>query len=242
MKHVLRSAAAALLLPLLAGAPAAAQQFVVDDAGVLEPGACQVEAWVGQSSSWLHPACRVLPRTELLLGLGRVGRDDPATEWMVESKTNLLERPDGSGVALVAGFGLGHRTIGSTPRMSDAWAFVPVTLPPVGNLQVHVNAGWHYHREEDDHGHGHDHDHDHDHGHHSVTWGLRGDLAVAPRLSVIAELYSEDRVQPEFQAGVRGVAMDERLSIDVTWGGHTARGGGGAGWTLGMAWTPAPWF
>lgn len=243
-----RNAAKYLLLPILLlgySAPAAAQQFVVDDAAIVDRGACQLEAWSGESSTWLLPACQFIPRTELTLGAGFVPDNGGRSwEWVAQAKVNLREMQDNmAGVGLV--FGVGMDPIGQTAgsRVSGAFAYLPVSLPLANErVTLHGNLGWHFERDSDEHDH-HDHSHaDGSRGHHGVTWGVRGDVVVAPRFTVIAELFGEDAGRPEFQAGIRTELLPDRVGLDVSWGGHTARGVGGAGWTIGFAWTPPAWF
>jgi hypothetical protein len=195
-----RKAAKYLLLPILllgSSAPVAAQQFVVDDAAIVDRGACQLEAWTGESSTWLLPACQFIPRTELTLGAGFVPENGGRSwEWVAQAKVSLREMQDNTaGVGLV--FGVGMDPIGQAAgsRVSGAFAYLPVSLPLAGErVTLHGNLGWHYERDSDEHDH-HHHGHNHDdgsHGHHGVTWGVRGDAVVAPRITVIAELFGED--------------------------------------------------
>jgi len=44
------------------------------------------------------------------------------------------------------------------------------------------------------------------------------------------------------EAGVRTALIPEWLLVDVSWGGHTQSGLNGAGWSVGLAWTPPPVF
>jgi hypothetical protein len=53
-------------------AAAEAQQFATDDAGIADYRACQVEAWRGETASWLLPACHFIRNLEITAGMGFV--------------------------------------------------------------------------------------------------------------------------------------------------------------------------
>lgn len=237
MNRIIRNGVAMGMALLLHGLAerAAAQQFVVDDANIVDAGGCQVEAWYGQSSQWLLPACRLLPWTEVTTGIGLAPEGDGRlVKYAVQAKVLLVEARRGTpGLGFVAGVGMDRlgQVLGS--RVSGVYAHVPVTvLLGAERAAAHANIGWHNER-----------NHDGTHGtHHALTWGLRADVLVAPRLTLIGELFGEDQERPEYQAGLRSTLLTDRLQLDVSWGGHTERGAGGAGWTVGLAWTPRPWF
>lgn len=80
------------LMGALPAAPAGAQQYVVDDAAIVDPNACQVEAWHGERSSWILPACQLLGNVEISAGVGFLdeGEGLRETEYAVEAKTLSL--------------------------------------------------------------------------------------------------------------------------------------------------------
>ena len=73
-----RAVTAAVLLVSCHGAYAA-RPLVVDDASILDPHHCQLEAWTqhapAQTEYWAVPACNVGGHWELAAGLGRIGPD-----------------------------------------------------------------------------------------------------------------------------------------------------------------------
>lgn len=218
----------ALLLP----GTGSAQQFVVDDAAIAGPRSCQLEAWWGEAEAWVLPACQFIPRTEITLGFSHLdagfgGRD---FHGVVEGKLLLRDSEEERwGWGLVVGGALPLEE-GSTP--TSAWAYIPLSL----NVQAiqavfHLNAGWGFERE----------NHlDHTHDHHGLAWGVRSDVGVAPRLTLIGELFglSGDGVQG--QVGLRAELLPERLSLDVSRAHHFDGGEEGLGFQVGLAWTPAP--
>jgi hypothetical protein len=231
---VLTAAAAACL----SAQPARAQQFVTDDAALTTPRACQLELWHGKVSSWVQPACHFVPGLELMAGVGLV--DDGGArraEYVLQGKYLLRETPeDGLGLGLVAGIGFDPRAQ-AVGGVEGVFVLVPASLSlRGGRLLLHGNLGWHFERT------GHDPVHEGDDGHHGLNWTARADVRLpgaGDRLTVIGELFAEDRLRPEFQLGLRTVLAADRLSLDLSWGGHTDRPHRGAGWTAGLIWTPA---
>jgi hypothetical protein len=217
-----------------------AQQFVTDDAAIVEHRACQLEAWHGERKSWIIPACQAIRNLEISAGLGWLADDGArATEWLLEGQ--YLLREEGSGmpaVALVAGveFASLSRLVGN--GLPDAFVYVPVSATLAGDrVMVHGNLGWHVERDE--------HEHDgvaHVGAHHALTWAFRGDFTVSERFTLIGETFGENRQSPEFQVGVRSALLADRLMLDISWGGHTAPDERGLGWTAGFVWTPPPFF
>jgi hypothetical protein len=77
---------------------------------------------------------------------------------------------------------------------------------------------------------------------HAFTWAFRGDLVLTECFTLIGELFGEDRLRPEYQLGLRTILLPEYLLADLSYGGHSAPGVAGAGWAVGLAWTPPPLF
>jgi hypothetical protein len=217
-----------------------AQQFVTDDAALVEYRSCQLEAWHGETVSWLIPACQFLRNLEVSAGTGRVTHEGArSSEWLLEGKYLIHEFDRrGVGLGLVAGLTFENPSRISSHNLSGAYAYVPVSVPLAGeSLVVHANLGWEFERDEHDH-----YGIAHSNTHHALTWALRGDLAITDRFLMIGELFSEDRLRPGYQVGLRSILMPDRFSVDVSWGGHTDGNAAGLGWTAGVAWTPAPFF
>jgi hypothetical protein len=222
----------------LVSVEAAAQQFVTDDAYIVERNACQLEAWHGEASSWILPACHFIPGVEITAGVGFVAHGDHRdTEYLFQGKV-LLREPPGDGVAISAVLGFGFDPHAQALRNGPAsvYAYVPATLTARGgDLALHLNAGWMRERHEAA-------------GTatvsvespHALTWGAAVEAFVAGPLTAMAEVFGEDRHLPGFTVGANVEVLPERLSIDLTWGGHTAAGVPGSGWALGGAWTPGP--
>jgi hypothetical protein len=210
-----------------------AQQWIVDDAAITEPGACQVEAWWGEAEQWVLPACTLLPRSEVTLGAGWFDRGAGSTDPHLFAEAKFLGRdadalPWGWGV--VVGTALSLESGGD--RASQIFAYVPVTV----NLEtiplvLHANAGWALEREF--HG-------DHAHDHRGFLWGMRGDLALSDRLGLLAEVSGITGDPAEGQAGIRLFVVPDRLALDLSYGFSLDSAEDGLGFQLGLAWTPAP--
>jgi hypothetical protein len=210
-----------------------AQQWVVDDAAITEPGACQVEAWWGEAEQWVLPACTLLPRTEVTLGAGWFDRGAGGTDPHLFAEAKLLGRDSDAlrwGWGVVVGTALSLD--GDTDRVSQLFAYVPVTV----NLEaiplvLHANAGWALEREL--HG-------DHAHDHRGLLWGMRGDLALSDRLALLGEVSGITGDPAEGQAGIRLFVVPDRLALDLSYGFSLDSAEDGLGFQLGLAWTPAP--
>jgi hypothetical protein len=215
---------------------AAAQQFVTDDAGVVDFRACQLEAWHGQSASWLLPACQPFRRMEVTAGLGFVaqGNQGRSSEYVFQTKVPLQEwRAGGLELAAVAGVGRGPLAQVTGRLVEDVYAYVPATLGLLTDrLDVHSNFGWRFDREPGEL--------PEEPRRHALTWAFRGDLRTNWRVILIGEIFGESRTRSEFQAGIRAVVIPGRLLIDVSRGASLQRGQAGAGWAIGLAWTPGP--
>ncbi|MFN3597774.1 MAG: hypothetical protein ACK41D_10945 [Rubricoccaceae bacterium] len=212
--------------------PAAAQQFVVDDAAITGPGACQLEGWLGGSATWLLPACTPLGRAEITLGAGRVqdnhgDHTHAGLEGVAQVKVRLVpDAPGATGVSVVVGAGFGPFAQATGERLSGGYAYLPLTYTAPGErLLVHANAGTSYARE----------------GRAlRLLYGLRADLVVAGPATLIAELFGEGGDMGA-QAGLRLALVPDRLGLDASFG-LALRGEGDTGPALGLAWTPAPFF
>jgi len=223
-----------VLTGLTAGPPSplAAQQYVVDDAQIVDEGACHVEAWHGRRASWILPACQAVSNLEIAAGVGFVdeGAGVRETEYAIEAKTLLRPLlPNDWGVGLVVGVGPNPSAAPDQRRFGDAYAFVPASLSLRDDQVIlHGNLGWNWDRQgDDDDGTGSPRES------HHLTWGARADHSLSPHLSLIGELSGEDDDRPEYQAGFRIHLPEAGVEIDVSWGESTATGARGAGLTLG---------
>jgi hypothetical protein len=231
----------ALATAVLQASPgiARAQQFVVDDAPIVDTGACQLAAWRGRLAGWALPACQLLPNLEVTAGMGwlRDFGDGWHVDYVVQGKYSLRDlEPGGVGVSVVAGAGLGPLAQAMGRSFHQLFAYVPASISTLEDrLILHVNAGWSMEREP--HG-------DHDHTHHHVLWGGRGDVGLSDRFTLIGEIFREGRETPEFQVGIRTTLIPDRVVLDVSYGDRLRDrvDENRLGLVAGLAWTPPPFF
>jgi hypothetical protein len=236
---VARQARAAALAAAFMVAPAAAQQFVTDDAAITEYGACQLEAWHGPRASWIQPACTPLRSLEVTVAVGFLdaGGADRDVNLLLQAKTLFRElQPGGWAWGLVAGTNPRAQTAPGQRRFGTVFAYVPLSVSfGDDRLVLHQNVGWHY-RRDDPGATGNE-------PAHAFSWGTRGDVWVGGRFTTIGELFGDSRgAHPQWQAGLRTEVVRERLLLDVSYGGHTAAGLQGVGLVVGIAVTPPPFF
>lgn len=210
----------ALTLGVLASgsAVAAGGHHALDDAAILEPGACQVESWFTRARAderllHLGTGCRVGP---VELGIAaepaRVGGSSEAgyqaqVKWATELVPGLQ-----AGASVNAGWAAHAR-----PRYQATTVAGLLSWFPREDLAFHLNLGRDFVREGDDH----------DRSGVSVEWTAR------PGWSLTAERYLE--------AGSHLARAGVRWAIDAAWSVDLSRAQRLSGpvpstWTLGVTW------
>lgn len=207
-----RAGIALALAGAVSGAAAAGGHFEVDDAALLAPQRCQVEAWAlrGEVLRLAHvgPACRVGP-VEVGMALERLSEDsqhDAIVGAQVKWATALAPQLD---VGLVASASR------DTTRGVNLWtAYAPLTWSVSDALQLHANLGG------DSLG---------DRGP-TKRLGVGVDWALDQRFTVLAErVWALDVAAT--RVGLR-VAVGESASIDAS--GARLSGSGNRIWGLGL--------
>lgn len=220
------------LVTMTAGS-ADAQQFVVDDAGITDPGACQIEGWVGESAGWLLPACTPIGRVEFTLGVGYL--DEPEgtetnrqVEYVAQAKVALLpDDPGRVGLSVVGGFGFDPFAQVTGVPLESVFAYLPLTYTLAdGRAQFHLNGGWAY---------------QHEVGNHDPIYGIRGDVALHERVTLIGEFFGEGSEQGA-QGGLRVAVIPDLLLVDGSYGASVSGDTPDIGFALGIAVTPRAFF
>ncbi|MGW8392048.1 hypothetical protein [Pseudoduganella sp. HUAS MS19] len=176
---------------LLSTAAWAGRPLVTDDASILEPNDCQLEAWhqhTGQLHEWwAMPACRA-GGWELAAGKGQ------SRNAALQAKTVLRGLQAG-------GWGLGLAIAAQHGASRQHSANLPLTMSFAGDaLLLHLNAGWMR-----------------QHGASSrATWSLGGEYSIAPRWSASVESYGSRHRPPTKQAGIRYTVIEGRLDLDAS--------------------------
>jgi hypothetical protein len=218
--RILVFAFAASVTVLSSPAMGAGGHYAVDDAVLVDPGRCLIEAWHARADRnntdyTVLPACNPAGKLELGMGLSRIQEaGDYDTQVEFYAKTVAREVQLGSygwGVAVSSTWG------GALQRSESAAAYVPLSVHLIEPLLLHFNAGWADERGAD----------------HAAIWGSGADYSLAPRVNLIAEIYGTHRGGTELQAGLRysaGAGV-----VDLSYG--RARATGRDDWvTVGVGW------
>ena len=218
-----------LALGLCALSPSAwaGRPMATDDAAVLEPGACQVEAWTerrrDERAYWLNPGCNPWGNTDFSLGVGRARSDEAGSATLTAWQIKHLLRPvqNGAfGLALAVGAernrrvhnralgDLAYKGIVTVPLLDDDWL-------------MHANLGAVRERAE---------------GLRRTrsTWALALDRAVAPHTRVSAETFGVGEDRAQWQLGARHELLPGWLQIDASVGSPWSRWSSGRVVTVGL--------
>lgn len=207
----------ALSLGLLSGAAwAAGGHHALDDAAILEPGACEAESWLVRSRGGqrlLHAggACRAGP---VELGASaEYARQSGASEtgYALQAKWATELAPGFSaGLSLASGWQAHVR-----PRYQGATLVALATWAARENVALHVNFGRDFNHAGSD----------------ENRWGVSVEWAPRENWSLTAERYAEQ--QTHFvRAGLRWAASGD-WTFDVS-RAHRLYGPGESAWTVGM--------
>lgn len=203
---------------LLAAAPAgAARPMVTDDARVVDPRSCQLEAWWrgqrGGSEYWLLPGCN--PARALELSAGGVVATEAGgglSDQLLQAKYLLRPLPgDGWGLAAAIGTVRHPATDPGGNLLGDVYVNLPLSRAWRQEARVlHVNVGALQVRAD---------------GSRHATWGLGTEWRQGERDQLIAELYGQTGGERYGQIGLRHWLQPGRVQLDVTWGGQPGQRG-----------------
>jgi hypothetical protein len=194
-------------------APAiAARPFVVDDARVTDPGACQVETWLkrnpGSHEVWALPACNVAG-VEFTAGGGvqstnASGQSDQR-DYQFQGKT--LFRPlttNDWGWGLAVGV-VRHADIALRENLlANRYFYIPVSKSFADDRFVLLtNLGVVDNRDEKRRG---------------VLWGAGGEYYLTQRTVLLGEVYGATGFDRFSQVGVRYWIVPDHVQVDTTYG------------------------
>jgi hypothetical protein len=187
----------------------AAQPLATDDAAVLPPRSCQLEAWARSSHDGpeygAQPACNVTGAVELAIGGTRMHPDagHRSSVLQAQAKTVLFPRADGAwSFGVVAG---ATRDTGAPHGNSAFQTYFAKGLAswyPHDDLELDLNLGAADSRE-------------------SGTLALAGasvQYAVAPDLQLLAETFRDEPGRGKYQVGVRYLAIKDRFEAFIGYG------------------------
>jgi hypothetical protein len=202
--------------------------LVADDATILDPRQCQVEAWTERHPSvheyWAVPHCNFGGDWELAAGSGEL-RSTPghrSSAWgfaMAKTVFRPLKPNDWSaGLVLAGQFGGGSGLFG------DVSVNVPLSFSLLDDrLRLHANAGWI--RQRDDRS--------------GATWALASEWKIRHGLFATVEAYGNGRAY--FQAGVRYALLPQRLIVDAAAGDRLSLRGKERYYAIGLTVTGLGW-
>lgn len=203
MQHRTLLIPVALLLacgPALAGRPLQAE-----DAGVIDPHACEIEGahshWrqqeAAQRQSYLQLGCGVTEGSEVALQVLR------PRELALGGKTQLAQAGDAQ---LTLAWSLAHRHVETAWRHSGTSLLLVASTPWGRDWVVHANVG--HVRDELQH-------------RRSTTWALAAEhngLGEAGRWQPMAEVFGDDRGQRWVNAALRLALVPGRAFVDASLG------------------------
>jgi hypothetical protein len=199
----------ALALPLLFPLGALADgHLAVEEAAITPHRRFALQSWAGISRNgsdfWISPVYSPFHNLEITLAFGS---DAPGTYdaryRVAQAKTMLLDREGAPAIALSAGLNMNHW------HFDDYFVNLPISWQAAERLNLHVNFGyrWHLHEEEE----------------RGLTAGVRGDLALSDRTSLIGMASFQPGIPALIQAGHRWTFNEGRTMLDVTFGQEMAR-------------------
>lgn len=204
---------ALLLLFALALCPApafAARPFIVDDARVVDRGACQVETWIkdnpGSTEIWALPACNPFG-VELTAGGGALRRAGSHHErdYQFQGKVLFRElRTNDWGWGLAAGV-IRHADINVRQNLlANYYVYVPLSKSFADDRVVLLtNVGAVDNRDERRRG---------------LLWGVGGEFYLTPRFMLLSEVYGATGFDRFSQLGVRYWIVPDHVQVDTTYG------------------------
>lgn len=188
MKNNLRVLALVfLLLAFPVSSWAIGVQFTVENAELVEPGKCELEAWYLRSQGGggelaVMPICNPTGRFDIGVGVTRA----PGDEYYVDLEAKTVIRPLAEGqsgwrVSLASMHSDGVST------WEGAAVNLPVSTPLTDALLLHTNVGWEYSRGGQD----------------MATWGVAAEYDINDNWGLVAETSGNHRGDALWQSGLQ---------------------------------------
>lgn len=215
----------------------AARPFVVDDARIVDKGACQIEAWHrnnadGSGENWALPACNPFGRVELTFGGGNLtalNGSPRQTDYQLQAKTLFKPLETNQwGWGLAAGV-VRHADINLQPNLiGNYYFYVPISRSLADDRVVLLaNIGGLDNRDIDRRG---------------VSWGIGAELYLTPRVMFAAETYGATGFDRFAQIGARLWLVPDHVQLDASYGGNI-QNFGAVHWTsIGVRLISKPFF
>jgi hypothetical protein len=206
----------------------AARPMVVDDARIVDPGACQLETWRrfnrDSKETWALPGCNPGGNLEFTLGSAELPVEDlglrsSTRTVQVQGKTLFrnLETNDYSYGLAVGGV---VRSRGAADQVPNYYAYVPYTRSLLDDrMFVHANLGVQRAGANPVNG---------------LTYGIGTEYGITPRVFLMVETYGDNHNRNSYQGGVRVWLVPNRVQIDATVGTIAGDYGGSRWFSLGL--------
>jgi hypothetical protein len=180
--------------------------MAVDDAALVSPQTCQLETWVQHNPDskeyWAVPACNFGGNFEFAVGLGRVKDDTEHASYATLQGKTLLKPLQTNDWGIGFSFGTQMNTKDSSQK--DWSVNVPLSISTLEDkFLVHLNLGWL--RENTTHK-------------NQTTWGIGTETQLAQPLTLIAEVYGNDRNDSFYQAGFKYMIYKDFVQLDASYG------------------------
>ncbi|HZF78226.1 MAG TPA: hypothetical protein VEZ89_00405 [Rubrivivax sp.] len=192
-----------------------------DDAGVLDRGACEVEAFAARVSiasaaarkQNLQLGCGLGLSTQLALGTGaeRV-ESDRMQSLSLAGKTELWQGPAAAGAShmLTFSYAVGWaRSSGQTWRHASSDLKLIYSAPLASEFTVHANVGS---------------GRDEQTRRRNTSWGLAVEHGGWGTVSLMTEVFGDDREPPWWNVGLRWAVLPDRWFADFSYGRQVAGG------------------
>jgi hypothetical protein len=202
----------AALAALVAMPSHANRPLTTDTADTIPHHRCQFEPFIGSIRSSgastirttvLQLNCGVRADTQLGVAYSRASASgESAASFAAAGKTNLVElKDDQTGIAVAYGLSAAKDS-GSPWAHEGSWVYAIATRTLREGLLGHANLGWSRSQSARQS---------------STTWALALEWSAAPKLTVSAETYGDDRSKPWLGAGLWS-PLTEQFSVNVSYG------------------------
>lgn len=198
-----------LLLLSMASSSKAGQPLVTDDAAVVAPKSCQLEAWTRSAHDareyWAQPACNFTGDLELAVGGARARPDAGENSGLVQfqAKTVLLSLAErGWSFGLSAGGGRDTAAPHGRSAFQLYYARALASWYPRSDLEIDLNLGA-------------------ANAYGTGTFALAGaaiQYAVTSNVQLLAEAFRDEPASPKYQVGARYVIVPNRLEAYASYG------------------------
>ena len=197
------------LLFAAASSANAAQPLVTDDAAIVAPKTCQLEAWARSAHDgreyWAQPACNFTGNLELSVGVARARPDasEPSSMVQLQAKTVLVSSAERTwSIGMLAG---GGRDTGAPHGNSAFQVYFARALAswyPRSDLEIDLNLGA-------------------ANANGSGTFTLAGaaiQYAIISNVQLLAEAFRDVPGRGKYQVGARYIIVPDRLEAFVSYG------------------------